>query len=492
LNTAGGFTRHRVRAQSFAGSPAAGRRGRDPPVDHPTTGRQNIGGVPNLLLVDAESNVRSAVAQRLTYQGFDVTEADSGTRALELLPELAPSVLVADLQLPGIGGRRVIEAAIEHDPGIVVIAMTRAESVDEAIDALALGAADFVAKPFRFDELSHVLRAALERRRLASENTELRRQLDARFGLGAIVGVSPLMRDVFQLIETVAPTGTTVLVHGAPGTGKETVAHAIHQSSPRCHQRFVPVNCRAIPETLLEEELFGQADAAGTTAVQRGRLEQADRGTLFLDDVGMLPRTVQMKLLRVMQERELERGGGAVKVDVRLVAATSANLFQKVKDGTFREDLYYRLNVIKIDLPSLWDRKEDVPLLVQHFVAKYAGGGSSPMVSQEAMRRLMGFAWPGNVRQLENAIERAIAVLGGRSTIEVTDLPGEVQGGMRPFFPIVDFPEGGLDLPAMVEQIEREVIGKALAKAGGNKAKAAELLRMKRTTLVEKLKRIRD
>jgi transcriptional regulator with PAS, ATPase and Fis domain len=309
-----------------------------------------------------------------------------------------------------------------------------------------------------------------------------------------MIGRSPGMHALFQLIETVAPTSTTILINGETGTGKEMVARAIHHSSPRRTQRFVALNCSAIPETLLEAELFGHVRGAFTGAVgsRQGRIEQADRGTLFLDEVGTMSMALQMKLLRVLQEREFERigDGKSIKVDVRVVAATNSDLAKMVKVGTFREDLYYRLNVIQIELPPLRERKEDVPLLVQHFINKFGGPESRVLVSQDAMRRMMGFPWPGNVRQLENAIERALALLGGRSTIEMSDLPPEIQSAQLAALPAVDFPDTGVDLPTLVEQIERDLIGRALSRTGGNKAAAASLLNLKRTTLVEKMKRL--
>jgi DNA-binding NtrC family response regulator len=449
--------------------------------------------LPHLLLVDDEAALRAVVAERLTEQGFEVTQADSGEHALSCLNDFAFDILVTDLRLPGVDGQRVIAAALERYPGIIAIVVTGYGTVKDAVDALKRGAADFVTKPFQFDELSHVLHSALEQKRLRSENAYLRQQLDERFGLGAIVGRSPRMRALFQLIETVAATPTTILINGETGTGKELVARAIHQTSPRRQHRFVALNCSAIPETLLETELFGHARGAFTGAVtsRQGRIEYADKGTLFLDEVGTMPMALQMKLLRVLQEREFERlgDGKSIRVDVRVVAATNADLGKLVRDGAFREDLYYRLNVIQMALPPLRERKEDIPLLVQHFVGKYAAD-ARVLVSQDAMRALMSFTWPGNVRQLENAVERGIALLGGRSTIELSDLPPEIQGSTMTFLPPVDFPDTGVDLPGMVEQIERDLIGRALSRTGGNKAAAATLLKIKRTTLVEKLKRL--
>jgi two-component system response regulator AtoC len=449
--------------------------------------------LPHLLLVDDEAALRSVVAERLTEQGFEVTQAESGERALEFLNDFAFDVLVTDLRLPGVDGQRVIASALERYPGIIAIVVTGYGTVKDAVDALKRGAADFVTKPFQFDELSHVLQTALEQKRLRSENAYLRQQLDERFGLGAIIGRSPRMRALFQLIDTVASTSTTILIQGETGTGKELVARAIHQSSPRRQQRFVALNCSAIPESLLEAELFGHVRGAFTGAIasRQGRIEQADKGTLFLDEVGTMPMPLQMKILRVLQEREFERvgDGKTIKVDVRIVAATNADLAKLVKDGAFREDLFYRLNVIQLGLPPLRERKEDIPLLVQHFVNKYSAD-TRVLVSQDAMRALMAFSWPGNVRQLENAVERGIALLGGRSTIELADVPPEIQGASMTFLPTVDFPDGGIDLPGIVEQMERDLIARALSRTGGNKAAAASLLKIKRTTLVEKLKRL--
>ena len=434
------------------------------------------------------------LAERLREHAFEVTEADSGERALELLNEFAFDVLISDLRLPGIDGQHVIETALARYPGIIAIVVTGFGTVKNAVDALKRGAADFVTKPFEFDHLMHVLRTSLEQRRLQNENAYLRQQLEERFGPAAIVGRSAPMRALFQLIDTVAATSATILIHGETGTGKEIVARAIHQRSARRPHRFVALNCSAIPDTLLEAELFGHVRGAFTGAIasRQGRLEQADKGTLFLDEVGTMPMMLQMKLLRVLQEREFERigDGKPIRVDVRVIAATNANLAKMVKAGTFREDLYYRLNVIQVELPPLRDRKDDIPLLVQHFVTKYAIDGAKPVVSQEAMRRLMGHQWPGNVRQLENAIERASALLGGRSAIEASDLPPELQTAPLTFAPSLDFPEAGIDLTGTVEQVERDLISRALSRTGGNKSAAATLLNIKRTTLVEKLKRL--
>src|SRR5687768_3041979 len=392
----------------------------------------------HLLLVDDEEALRSVVAERLTEEGFEVTQASDGEAALRALDKFAFDVIISDLRLPGVDGRAVIDAALTRYPNIVAIVVTGYGTVKDAVEVIKAGAADFIAKPFQFDELMHVLTNALEQKRLKSENAYLQQQLDERFGLGSMVGKSAPMRALFQLIETVAPTTATILITGETGTGKEMVARAIHQTSPRHRERFVAINVSAIPETLLDAELFGHVRGAftGAVALRQGRLEQADKGTLFLDEVGTMPMALQMKMLRVLQEREFERIGDTrtVKVDVRIVAATNADLTKMVKEGTFREDLYYRLNVITVHLAPLRERPEDIPLLAQTFLEKFSkdprlpdSGSRVPTISQEAMRRLMSYSWPGNVRQLENAIERALAMLGSRTQVEVTDLPPDLQ-----------------------------------------------------------------
>jgi transcriptional regulator with PAS, ATPase and Fis domain len=329
---------------------------------------------------------------------------------------------------------------------------------------------------------------------LKSENAYLHQQLDERFGLGSMAGKSPPMRALFQLIETVAPSAATILITGETGTGKEMVARAIHQTSQRHRGRFVAINVSAIPETLLDAELFGHARGAftGAVAMRQGRLEQADGGTLFLDEVGTMPMPLQMKMLRVLQEREFERIGDTrtIKVDVRIVAATNADLSKMVKEGSFREDLYYRLNVIHVQVAPLRERIEDIPLLVQTFVKKFSAD-RDVTVAQDAMRRLMAYAWPGNVRQLENAIERAIAMSGSRTQIDVADLPADLQvTGETMTKPLVELPVAGVDLPGLIAQIEKDMIGRALTRTEQNKGAAARLLGLKRTTLVEKLKRL--
>ena len=457
----------------------------------------------HLLIVEDEAPLRQAIAEQLVDHGYQVEQAESGEAAVARLADFAFDIIITDLRLPGIDGSSVVEAAVERYPDIVAIVITGYGTFKDAVNAIKRGAHDFVSKPFQIDALLHVLDSALEQRRLRSENAYLRAQLEEKYRFDqGIVGRSQPMVRLFQLLETVATTNSTILITGETGSGKEVVARAIHQHSPRRMQRFVALNCSAIPETLLEAELFGHVKGAFTGAVgnRQGRLDQAHKGTLFLDEVGTMSGALQMKLLRVLQEREFERVGEShtTKVDVRVVAATNSDLHRMVADGQFREDLYYRLNVIPVRIPSLRERKEDIPLLVQHFLEKFRHDGAPgtgariPMtVSQEAMRRLMSYGWPGNVRQLENAIERAVAFGAGRSQVDVLDLPPEVQQAQEPVVPAaVALPDEGLDLDSFVSNIEKELIQLSLARTGGNKGQAAKLLNLKRTTLVEKLKRL--
>jgi DNA-binding NtrC family response regulator len=454
-------------------------------------------GQKHLLIVDDEPALREAIAERLADHGFIVEQADSGEQAIQRLADFAFDILVTDLRLPGIDGAKVIEAALERYPEIIAIVITGYGTVKDAVEAIKQGAADFITKPFQFDALLHVLRSALEQRRLKSENAYLRSQLEERYRIDGLVGRSRVMRELFQLLETVATTSSTVLITGETGTGKELAARALHHNSPRRTNRFVALNCSAIPETLLEAELFGHVRGAFTGAVgaRQGRLEQAHKGTLFLDEVATMSPALQAKLLRVLQEREFERVGDShtVKIDVRVIAATHSDLSRMVSEGQFREDLYYRLNVIPVQLPPLRERREDIPLLVQHFLQKLsADAGRSPVtISQDALRRLMAYHWPGNIRQLENAIERALAFSQGRSQIDVQDLTSDIQQQATPGDSAeVWFPDDGLDFAQYIETVELALIRRSLERTRGNKRQAAKLLHLKRTTLIEKLKRL--
>ena len=453
----------------------------------------------HLLIVEDEAALREVVAERLADQGYDVVQAANGEEAIDRLAEFAFDIVVTDLRLPGIDGGKVLEAAVTRYPDIIGIVVTGYGTVKDAVAAIKRGATDFVTKPFQFDELLHVLDSALEQRRLKSENAYLRSQLERRYSFEGIVGRSRPMRDLFQLLETVSVTNSTILVSGETGTGKELVARAIHHNSPRRGNQFVAINCSAIPETLLEAELFGHVRGAFTGAVGNrvGRFEQAHKGTLLLDEVGTMSGPLQMKLLRALQEREVERVGDSrtIKVDVRVIAATNSDLTKLVAAGKFREDLYYRLNVIPVRLPPLRDRREDIPLLVQHFLDRFCRELGPPRptmtVSQQAMRRLMAYEWPGNVRQLENALERAVALSAGRTQIELADLPPELQElSDAPSSGVFSLPEDGIDFHEYVGNVERELIRQSLERTGGNKGRAAQLLNLKRTTLVEKLKRM--
>lgn len=451
---------------------------------------------PHLLLVDDEGALRGITAARLRERGYEVVEAETGEKALELLEQFAFDVLVTDLRLPGVDGRQVVKDAVARYPAIVVIVITGFGNVKDALDLGKQGVSDFLEKPVDFERLVRVLDKEIRQRGLARENEILRAELEKRdqIGFAGIIGRSQPMRALFQLLESVAATSSTVLITGETGTGKEVVARAIHHKSERRSHRFVAMNCSAVPEALLEAELFGYVRGAYTGAVgsREGRFEQAHRGTLFLDEVGTMSVGLQMKLLRVLQERSFERLGDnqTVKVDVRVIAATNSSLSRMVAEGTFREDLYYRLNVIPIELPPLRDRRDDIPVLAKHFLGKFSPGAEM-RISQRAMRALMAYSWPGNVRQLENALERAVALGAGRREIDSADLPPELQATSQTLpSASVELPEEGIDLPAYVAAIERELIRRALERHNNNRNKAAATLNLKRTTLVEKIKRI--
>jgi DNA-binding NtrC family response regulator len=453
----------------------------------------------HLLLVDDEVAFRQVIAERLGDVGYRVEQAGTGEEALDRLNEFAFDVLITDLRLPGVDGRHVLDEAFARYPEITAIVITGFGGVREAVDVTRLGAEGFITKPFQFEELLHELNTASEKRRLKSENAYLRAQLQDRFKLDGIIGQTPVMMQLFELIRTVSATASTVLVTGETGTGKELAARAIHDASPRRSQRFVALNCSAIPETLLEAELFGHVRGAFTGAVvnRQGRLEQANRGTLFLDEVGTMSPSLQAKLLRVLQSREFERVGDSqtIKVDVRVVAATNSDLKKMVAEGSFREDLFYRLNVIPVRIPTLRERRPDIPLLAQFFLDRFAKEATPTRgrvtIAQDAQQSLMAYDWPGNVRQLENVIERAFALSPGRSQIDATDLPPELQQVSVTIDPAeYVLPEPGVDLERVVARFEHALIKRALERTDGNKSQAADLLQLKRTTLIEKLKRL--
>jgi DNA-binding NtrC family response regulator len=452
---------------------------------------------PTVLVVDDEADLRAVVAESLTAEGFAVAQAADAAEAIERLKGFAYDAVVIDLRLPDADGMDVLDAALTRYPDVLAVMVTGFGGVAEAVAAMKRGAVDFLIKPFQLAQLSRVLATGLEQRRLRQENAELRAQLRDRYRFDSIVGQSRAMQQVFSTLELIAPMNSTVLIQGETGTGKELVARTIHHNSPRSDQRFVAFNAAAIPEPLAEAELFGHAKGAFTGAISArvGRFELAHRGTLFIDEVGLMPLPLQAKLLRALQEREIERVGEsrAIKFDARIIAATNTDLRKLVKEGTFREDLYYRLNVIPITLPPLRERQEDIPLLARHFVQKSCRNNNLPprTLTQDTIRVLMGYSWPGNIRQLENAIEHAVAMTGAEREIQPSALPEEIS---RPaaslLLPSVSIPDEGINFTSVVSQLERELILKCLEKTGGNKRQAARLLQLSRTTLIDKLHRL--
>jgi DNA-binding NtrC family response regulator len=453
----------------------------------------------HLLLVDDEAPFREVIAERLAEQGFQVEQTGTGEDAVARLNDFAFDILITDLRLPGVDGRQILDEAFSRYPDIIAIVITGHATVREAVEVTRLGAEGFITKPFQFEELMHELGVAMEKRRLRAENAYLRAQLHDRFKLDGMVGRTPVMMHLVELLGTVAATSSTVLISGETGTGKEIAARAIHDASPRRQQRFVAINCSAIPETLLEAELFGHVRGAFTGAVanRQGRVEQANRGTLFLDEVGTMSAPLQAKLLRVLQSREYERLGDSqtIRVDVRVIAATNSDLKGMVEAGTFREDLFYRLNVIPVRVPPLRERRADIPLLAQHFLDRLATDTVPPRgrvtLAQDAQQALMAFHWPGNVRQLENVMERTLALSPGRSQITLADLPEEIVAAQgAPKADTLVIPEHGVELESLVTNFEHTLIRRALEHTRGNKRQAADLLHIKRTTLIEKLKRL--
>ena len=452
---------------------------------------------PTVLVVDDEADLRTLVAEALTADGFAVAQAVDAAEATDRLKGFAYDAVIIDLRLPDADGMQVLDTALTRYPDILAVMMTGFGGVAEAVAAIKRGAADFLIKPFQLAQLSRVLQAGLEQRRLREENAELRAQLRERYRFDSIVGQSTAMQQVFQTLELVAPMNSTVLIHGETGTGKELIARTIHHNSARAEGRFVAFNAAAIPEPLAEAELFGHARGAFTGAVsaRAGRFELAHRGTLFIDEVALMPMALQAKLLRALQEREIERLGESrpIKFDARIVAATNCDLRKMVQEGKFREDLYYRLNVIPIALPPLRDRREDIPLLARHFTQKSCRSNNLPpkTLTQDTVRMLMNFPWPGNIRQLENAIEHAVAMSGAEREIGVAALPFEVQQPSASLLlPAVAIPDEGINFTSVVSQLERELILKCLEKTGGNKRQAARLLNLSRTTLIDKLHRL--
>ncbi|MFO1464775.1 MAG: sigma-54 dependent transcriptional regulator [bacterium] len=449
---------------------------------------------PQILVVDDELAVLRALDRFLSEKGYEVTLAENFEKAAKALEGGRIELALVDLKLGDRDGIELVQHIQKNSPQTSCIIMTGFGSIDTAIQAIKAGAFHYVTKPFQFDDLNNLVQKALEHQRAREENRLLKKQLNLKYGLDSIVGVSDGIKSIFDLVDKVADTDSTVLLLGESGTGKELVAKAIHYNSRRSERPLVPVNCAAIPEDLLESELFGHVKGAFTGAVvsRTGRFEMADGGTLFLDEIGDMSPKLQVKLLRVLQERRFEPvgSGRSIEVDVRIIAATNKNLEKAVKDQSFREDLFYRLNVIPIKIPPLRDRKGDIPLLVEHFLERFSkeNGKKTPQITPECMQLLSSYPWPGNVRELENAIERLV-ILKSEHLIAVKDLPEKFLQGGGKIFTSVQIPDNGISFKNVVNDFENELILRALEKTAWNKNKAATLLKLNRTTLVEKIKR---
>ena len=452
---------------------------------------------PSVLVVEDDIDLRRTISESLESEGFAAAQSPDATDAIERLKAFAYDAVVIDLHLPDASGMDVLDEAVSRYPEIRAVVITGFGGVTEAVSAMKRGAVDFLIKPFQLTQLARVIQAAVDQRRLREENAELRAQLRDRFRFDNIIGRDSTMQQLFSTLELVAPMNSTVLIQGETGTGKELIARTIHHHSSRADQKFVAFNSAAIPESLAEAELFGHVKGAFTGAISSrvGRFELAHRGTLFIDEVASMSLPLQSKLLRAIQEREVERVGDSkpMKVDIRIVAATNTDLRQMVKEGSFREDLYYRLNVIPVRLPPLRARKEDVPLLAHHFIKKSCqeNGIAVKPISQEALRVLMAYDWPGNIRQFENAIEHAVAMSLTANEIGADSLPEDVRTKSGPaVVPTVSIPDEGINFTNVVSQLERELILRCLEKTGGNKRQAARLLNLSRTTFIDKLQRL--
>jgi DNA-binding NtrC family response regulator len=445
-----------------------------------------------VLVVDDEPRQLEILRTILIDEGYEAETCLTGEEALRILRTSPPQVLLTDLKMPGMDGIALLEEAQREAPGCSSIVMTAHGAVDTAVEAMKKGAFDYLTKPLEADRLLLVLERAMETVLLRGENRSLRAQLRDRFRLENIVGQHGSMQEVFRLVQKVASSPATVIIYGESGTGKELIARALHYNSPRASRPFLAVNCSAIPEPLLESELFGHEKGSFTGAVARklGLFEQAQAGTLLLDEVGDLPFPMQAKILRVLQEKEIRRVGGTstIPVDVRIVAATNKNLGREMKEGRFREDLYYRLNVLPIFLPPLRGRATDIPGLAEHFLARYAreSGKKAPRLPAETLSLLMRYRWPGNVRELEAALERAV-LLAEADEISPDLLPPEVRENLSVSIPAlgIDLPDEGISL----ESLERELLEKAVRKAGGTLTRAARLLGISYRTLQYRLEK---
>jgi DNA-binding NtrC family response regulator len=449
----------------------------------------------SILVIDDEEIMREILEALLTREGYQVRLASSGEEGVELARSTPFDAAIVDVMMPGMDGMATLEELRKLDDDLPILMITAFASVETAIAAMKRGAFDYITKPFKNDEVLIVVRNAVERRQLVAENTALRQTLQAQYQkFSGIIGRSPRMKQVFDLIIQAAPSRSTILVTGESGTGKELVARAIHSNSPRAERAFVTVNSGNLPPDLLESTLFGHVKGAFTGAVypKKGLCDLADKGSIFFDEIGNIPAETQAKLLRVMQEREFMRLGGmdTIKIDVRIIAATNCDLRQMVEDGRFREDLYYRLHVINIFLPPLRDRKDDIPVLAQHFLEKYGeeNNKTGMELAAEALDLMMDYDWPGNVRELENVIERAV-VLSNAMRIGPELIPEHIR--TAPAFRIPKFvvPPEGISFKDVITNVEKRLIESTLEAAGGVQKRAAELLKIKPTTLNEMIKR---
>lgn len=449
-----------------------------------------------ILIIDDDEPGRQVMELLLKKAGFAPLSAENGAQGVALVHEGRADLVLVDLFLPDKNGIEILREIRQVAPELEVVVITGHASAETAVQAMKEGAFDYITKPVNFEELKIVIAKACEKQRLLSENVYLRKQLQERFQFSSIIGGSAAMQRLFERMQRIVKTDSTVLIFGESGTGKELVAKALHHNGRRKGHAFVAVNCGAIPESLLESELFGHAKGAFTGAVRDkiGKFEAANHGTIFLDEIGTMPMHLQSKLLRVLQEQEVERVGSTkpIKLDVRVISATNADLEEQVRQGSFREDLFYRLNVIPLQLPPLRERREDLLPLVSHFLDKFCHLMGRPLMSlnKPALDALERYRWPGNVRELENVVERLVA-LTEQDSIGPDDLPVEIaEASERPKGVCLDLSPEGIDMPAAIEELERKMIAKALQMSNGVKARAAALLGLNRTTLVEKMKRL--
>ncbi len=449
----------------------------------------------NILIVDDEKNYPMIISELLQEEGYSSLTASSGMEALDILNNEIIDLVLTDVKMPGISGLQLLEKIKEINPDLPVIIMTAYGSVEKAVEAMHKGAYTFILKPFENQALIAHIAKAISVYRIVQENNMLRQAVISRFSFDNIIGKSKPMQEIYETIKKVAPSNANVLIEGESGTGKELVAKSIHYNSLRKSNPMVVVNCAAFAESLLENELFGHEKGAftGANTMKKGRFEISDKGTLFLDEIGELPIALQVKLLRVLQEKTIERVGGtdSISVDFRLIAATNRNLEEEVKNGNFREDLFYRINVVKVKLPPLKERSDDIPLLIRHFIDKYTLGpqsvGKVSGISPEAVRILCDYRWKGNVRELENVIERSVIFCNGE-TITVADLPAQLRHNPPTILDLDGIPEG-VGLAETMAAVEKRMIQKAMKLSGNIQTKAADLLGIGKSGLNQKLKK---